>query len=70
LPRGVGFVIEKRSGPKGSKGISEMWYRHTLEEANGKYNTILRRKIGKSGPRQYVEVDEFEPGKDQIDLWP
>jgi hypothetical protein len=69
LPHGTGFVIQKRSSPKGSTGMSEMWYRHTFEEAEKRFNSIFRQKVGKSGPRQYVEVPEFEP-PDQCDLWP
>lgn len=70
LPHGSGFVVEKRSGPAGSPGTSEQWYRHSLEDAERKFNAIIRRKIGKSGPRQYEEVAEFEPEMDQFDLQP
>jgi hypothetical protein len=67
LPYCCGFVIDKRSGPKGSIGTEEMWYRFSYEDAERKFNSILRRKVGKSGPKQYIEVAEFD-SPDQIDL--
>lgn len=70
LPRGVGYVIEKRSGPKGSKGVNEMWFRHSFEEADLKFNAIIRRKLGQSGPRKYVQVSDIDSAPDQSDLWP
>jgi hypothetical protein len=70
LPYDNGFVVEKRSGSKGSKGTNEMWYRSSLVEAEKKFNAILRSKTGKNGPRQYIEVAEFEPAPNQFDLWP
>jgi hypothetical protein len=64
LPYDSGFVIEKRSGPAGSPGTDEKWYRHSQADAESKYNSILRRKLGQSGPRQYVEVSKSEPAPD------
>lgn len=68
LPYDGGFVIEKISGPEGSPGTNEKWFRHSQEDAERKYNSILRRKLGKSGLRQYVEVSDFEPVPDLFEL--
>jgi hypothetical protein len=70
LPYGSGYVIEKISGAKGSSGTNEMWFRNSLEKAERKFKSILRRKLGNGGPRQYEEVSEFDPVTDQLDLWP
>jgi len=62
LGHGQGYKITKESGPFGHRKVTESWHRDTLDEADKKYEGIIRLKTTRIKGRRY-RIDE-EPGKD------
>lgn len=50
---GGGFLIMRRSGPAGSIGLTETWFRWTLPEAMLKYQGVVNKKTSKKKGRIY-----------------
>ena len=55
---GGGFLVTKRSGPAGSAGISETWFRWSLADAVVKFQNISVKKRAKRCGRIYKEIVE------------
>lgn len=51
-----GYVVEKKSGVEGSKGLTESYYRSSLPEAEEKFFSILNAKIRGNSRRKYRRV--------------
>jgi hypothetical protein len=67
LAYGQGYAISKESGSTGQRKLSESWYRDTLEQADKKYEGIIRQKTSRSEGRKY-KMDENQPKDPQLSL--
>lgn len=55
---GEGYLIVRTSGPSGSKGFSETWFRWKYIDALLKYQTVVKKKTNKKRGRIYTPVDQ------------
>ncbi len=67
LPHDLGYVITKESGPSGHGKLAESWYRDSLEQAEKKYEGILRLKTSRTTGRQY-RIDDKLQQESQLSL--